>query len=230
MDSVREADVKELDLSGTSDKLVNTDPEFGIPEFTPYAVQSLNDAILQISSDVLFANLLSEDDRKFLVDFQQISGKDLSLDGLPSSEIIASLSRQKLEQLASKYNIKDWKKMKVPQLVVALQKTASVSPLGTFFGKQMDMESLFRNQTNRILGAFWRPERARMRLLAGVIWLSSLGSDTAMPGPTRAKSIEAHLKTELYNMLLVRRKDIVYPAYEIKRTTEIYRTPKELHL
>ncbi|TGZ75967.1 hypothetical protein CRM22_000090, partial [Opisthorchis felineus] len=188
MDSVREADVKELDLSGTSDKLVNTDPEFGIPEFTPYAVQSLNDAILQISSDVLFSNLLSEDDRKFLVDFQRISAKaqllstrlfgrvqtffekgdfqklvdnvpvdtilkelvaagllSTSLDGLPSSEIIASLSRQKLEQLASKYNIKDWKKMKVPQLVVALQKTASVSPLGTFFGKQMDMESLFRN-------------------------------------------------------------------------------------
>ncbi|TGZ75966.1 hypothetical protein CRM22_000090, partial [Opisthorchis felineus] len=200
MDSVREADVKELDLSGTSDKLVNTDPEFGIPEFTPYAVQSLNDAILQISSDVLFSNLLSEDDRKFLVDFQRISAKAqllstrlfgrvqtffekgdfqklvdnvpvdtilkelvaagllstsmcqslitlffTGLDGLPSSEIIASLSRQKLEQLASKYNIKDWKKMKVPQLVVALQKTASVSPLGTFFGKQMDMESLFRN-------------------------------------------------------------------------------------
>ncbi|OON13975.1 VRR-NUC domain protein, partial [Opisthorchis viverrini] len=289
MVSIHEVDVKKLGLSGTSDKLVNTDPEFGISEFTPYAVQSLNDAILQISSDVLFSNLLSEDDRKFLVDFQRISdiypekAQLLStrlfgrvqtffekgdfqklvdnvpvdtilnelvsagflstsmcqllirlffsgLDGLPSSEIIASLSRQKLEQLASKYNIKDWKKMKVPQLVVALQKTASVSPLGAFFGKQMDMESLFRSQISRVLGACWRPERARMRLLAGIIWLSSLGSDTAMPGPTRAKSIEAHLKTELYNMLLVRRKDIIYPAYEIKRTTGIYRTPKELHL
>ncbi|KAG5445085.1 Fanconi-associated nuclease 1 [Clonorchis sinensis] len=284
MDSIHKVDVKELDLSGTSDKLVNTDREFGIPEFTPYAVQSLNDAILQISSDVLFSNLLSEDDRKFLVDFQRIKEAQLlstrlfgrvqtffekddfqklvdnvpvdkilkelvaagflstsmcqslitlffsGLDGVPSSELITSLSRQKLEQLASKYNIKDWKKMKVPQLVVALQKTASVSPLGAFFGKQIDTESLFRSQISRVLGTCWRPERARMRLLAGIIWLSSLGSDTAMPGPTRAKSVEAHLKTELYNMLLVRRKDIIYPAYEIKRTTGIYRTPKELHL
>ncbi|CAH8478195.1 unnamed protein product [Dicrocoelium dendriticum] len=176
-------------------------------------------------------------------DLEKLAGNELDISlhevvtlGLLSSDLssidheclIGCLTRSELEQLAAKYNIKDYKKLRMAQLVDVLLKKASVSPLGLFVGKPIEPESHFKRQITRILGTCWSPKVSRMRLLAGTIWLASIGSDTSSSGPLRVKSVEAYLKTELYNMLLVRRGELIYPAYEIHRCTQIYRSSEDL--
>ncbi|CAH8478211.1 unnamed protein product [Dicrocoelium dendriticum] len=128
---------------------------------------------------------------------------DVDLSSIDHECLIGSLTRSELEQLAAKYNVKDYKKLRMAQLVDVLLKKASVSPLGLFVGKPIEPESHFKRQITRILGTCWSPKVSRMRLLAGTIWLASIGSDTSSSGPLRVKSVEAYLKTELYVFHLI---------------------------
>ncbi|CAL8076247.1 unnamed protein product [Calicophoron daubneyi] len=113
------------------------------------------------------------------------------------------------------------------ELADILLKKSTSSPLGNFFRTNVDMEKLFKNEISRVIGKCWRLNRASMRYLAIVLWLTSLGSEPSSAGPSHARSVEAELKTELYNMSLVRRGEVIYPAYEIRRKSVIYRTPEE---
>ncbi|KAF8570681.1 Fanconi-associated nuclease 1 [Paragonimus westermani] len=154
-----------------------------------------------------------------------------NLDGLEYTDLLNCLNRRELELVALKYNVKNCKKLKMTKLVEILLKTVVASPLGTLFQKPVDSGVHFRKLVSRVLGAYWRTDRSRMRLLASVLWLTSLGSETGsstLNTSVRVKSIEMHLKSELYNMLLVRRGDLVFPAYEIKRCTPVYRSPNEV--
>ncbi|KAF7231924.1 hypothetical protein EG68_07149 [Paragonimus skrjabini miyazakii] len=154
-----------------------------------------------------------------------------NLDGLEHTDLLNCLNRRELELVALKYNVKNCKKLKMTKLVEILLKTVVASPLGTLFQKPVDSGVHFRKLVSRVLGACWRTDRSRVRLLASVLWLTSLGSETGsstMNTSVRVKSIEMHLKSELYNMLLVRRGDLVFPAYEVKRCTAVYRSPNEV--
>ncbi|CAH8846340.1 unnamed protein product [Trichobilharzia szidati] len=142
--------------------------------------------------------------------------------------LIDSLNRQELDQLAGMYNIKNYKSMIMSQLKHTLLKTSSVSPMASFFKVPTPPKDRLKSQIIRILDGCWRVDESSMQLITRIIWLTSLGSESAYNRPNKLHSIEALLKTELYAMLLVRRKELIYPTYILNRKSIIYRTSDEL--
>ncbi|TPP64205.1 Fanconi-associated nuclease 1 [Fasciola gigantica] len=151
-----------------------------------------------------------------------------TIDGVQCDTILKALNRQELQNLSSRYNIRNHKKLKMSELIATLLKISTGSASNCFFGKDLCPEARFRKHLHQVLGTCWCIESKRMRLLSGVLWLSGMGSDMAFGSPQRSKTIESQLKTEFYHMMLVRRGEIVYPSFQTTKKTTVYRSPDEL--
>ncbi|CAH8520930.1 unnamed protein product [Heterobilharzia americana] len=236
-----------------------------------YAIDSLNDAMLMLTSEPVFSNLFNLNEQEWLKKFKCLSNQSKSvairlygrsqkifrkldllkvtknnfdecttelhslgllckdLQTLSTEVLIHSLNRQELDQLAGMYNIKNHKGLTMIQLKHVLLKTSSVSPMASFFKvPSKNKDRLKELIITRILGGCWRVDEVSMQLVTRIIWLTSLGSESAYNRPNKLHSLEALLKTELYAMLLVRRGELTYPSYTLNRKSVIYRTGEEL--
>ncbi|CAI2728510.1 unnamed protein product [Schistosoma spindalis] len=141
--------------------------------------------------------------------------------------LIHALNRQELDQLAGMYNIKNFKSLTMIQLRDTLLKTSSVSPMASFFKVSIQSKDRFKRLITRILHGCWYVDETYTQLITQLLWLTSLGSESAYNRPNKLQSIEAIMKAELYAMMLVRRGELVFPSYVVNRKSTIYRTSDE---
>lgn len=141
--------------------------------------------------------------------------------------LVHALNRQELDQLAGMYNIKNFKSLTMIQLRDTLLKTSSVSPMASFFKVSIQSKDRFKGLIARILHGCWYVDETYTQLITQLLWLTSLGSESAYNRPNKLQSIEAIMKTELYSMMLVRRGELVFPSYVVNRKSTIYHTSDE---
>ncbi|CAH8540351.1 unnamed protein product [Schistosoma guineensis] len=146
---------------------------------------------------------------------------------LSSEMLIHALNRQELDQLAGMYNIKNFKSLTMIQLRDTLLKTSSVSPMASFFKVSIQSKDRLKGLITRILHGCWYVDETYTQLITQLLWLTSLGSESAYNRPNKLQSIEAIMKAELYAMMLVRRGELVFPSYVVNRKSTIYRTSDE---
>ncbi|XP_018651089.1 hypothetical protein Smp_129110.1 [Schistosoma mansoni] len=146
---------------------------------------------------------------------------------LSSEMLVHALNRQELDQLAGMYNIKNFKSLTMIQLRDTLLKTSSVSPMASFFKVSIQSKDRFKGLIARILHGCWYVDETYTQLITQLLWLTSLGSESAYNRPNKLQSIEAIMKTELYSMMLVRRGELVFPSYVVNRKSTIYHTSDE---
>ncbi|CAI2728508.1 unnamed protein product [Schistosoma spindalis] len=149
------------------------------------------------------------------------------IQSLSSEMLIHALNRQELDQLAGMYNIKNFKSLTMIQLRDTLLKTSSVSPMASFFKVSIQSKDRFKRLITRILHGCWYVDETYTQLITQLLWLTSLGSESAYNRPNKLQSIEAIMKAELYAMMLVRRGELVFPSYVVNRKSTIYRTSDE---
>ncbi|CAH8502217.1 unnamed protein product [Schistosoma turkestanicum] len=149
------------------------------------------------------------------------------MQSLSSEMLMHELNRQELDQLAGMYNIKNFKSLTMIQLKDALLKTSSVSPMASFFKVPIQSKDRFKGLITRILDGCWHVDETYTQLITQLLWLTSIGSDSAYNRPNKLQSIEAILKTELYTMQLVRRGELIFPSYIVSRKSTLYHTSDE---